>query len=76
METEQRRVLHNLTEAHVQAYNKIIALDDIDADGDGLANRVGFSHLMMEVIPAKLSKILGITTKNNTEATKNFSFIL
>jgi beta-glucosidase len=71
-----KKVLHNLIEAHVQAYNKIIALDDIDADGDGLANRVGFSHLMMEVVPAKPSKILGIATKDNTEAAKNFSYFV
>ena len=71
-----RIVLHNLIEAHVQAYNKITALDDIDADGDGLTNRVGFSHLMMEVIPAEPSKILGVVTKNNTEAAENFAYFV
>jgi len=72
-----KKVLHNLIETHVQAYNKIIALDDIDADGDGLANSVGFSHLMMEVVPAKPSKILGIATKdNNNEAAKDFSYFV
>ena len=71
-----KKVLHNLIEAHVQAYNKITALDDIDADGDGLPNRVGFSHLMMEVVPAKPSKILGMTTKDNTEAAKNFAYFV
>ena len=55
-----RIVLRNLIEAHVQAYNKITILDDIDADEDGFGNRVGFSHLMMEVVPAKASKILGV----------------
>jgi beta-glucosidase len=69
-------VLHNLIEAHVQAYNKITVLDDIDADGDGLANRVGFSHLMMEVVPAKPTKILGIAIKDNSEAAKNFSYFI
>jgi beta-glucosidase len=69
-----KTVLHNLIEAHVQAYNKIIAVDDIDADKDGLPNRVGFSHLMMEVVPAKPSKILGIATKDNNGAAKNFSY--
>jgi beta-glucosidase/6-phospho-beta-glucosidase/beta-galactosidase len=69
-------VLHNLIEAHVQAYNKITSLDDIDADGDGLPNRVGFSHLMMEVVPAEPSKILGMTTKDNTEAAKNFAYFV
>lgn len=69
-----RIVLHNLIEAHVQAYNKITVLDNIDADGDGLANRVGFTHLMMEIVPAEQSKIFGITVKDNTEAAKNFSY--
>jgi beta-glucosidase/6-phospho-beta-glucosidase/beta-galactosidase len=69
-----RIVLHNLIEAHVQAYNKITALDNIDADGDGLANRVGFTHLMMEIVPAEQSKIFGIPVKDNTEAAKNFSY--
>jgi beta-glucosidase len=69
-----RIVLHNLIEAHVQAYNKITSLDNIDADGDGLASRVGFTHLMMEIVPAEQSKIFGITVKDNTEAAKNFSY--
>jgi beta-glucosidase len=71
-----KKVLHNLIEAHSQAYDKIITLDDLDSDGDGYASRVGFSHLMMEVIPAQSSKILGITTKDNTEAAKNFSYFV
>jgi beta-glucosidase/6-phospho-beta-glucosidase/beta-galactosidase len=69
-------VLHNLIEAHVQAYDKITALDDIDADGDGLPNRVGFSHLMMEVVQAEPSKILGVATKDNSEAAKNFAYFV
>jgi beta-glucosidase len=69
-------VLHNLIEAHIQAYNQITSLDDIDADGDGLANTVGFSHLMMEVIPAEASKILGIAIKDNTEAAENFGYFV
>jgi beta-glucosidase len=71
-----RTVLHNLIEAHVQAYDKITDLDDVDADGDGLPNRVGFSHLMTEVIPTQPSKILGVTTKDNTEAAKNFAYFV
>jgi beta-glucosidase len=69
-------VLHNLIEAHVQAYNKINTLDDIDADGDGVPNRVGFAHLMMAVSPAKPTKIFGVTIKNNIEATKNFDYFI
>lgn len=71
-------VLHNLIEAHVQAYDKIVSLDDIDADADGLANRVGFSHLMMEVIPAETRRAFGITTedKDTEEAAKNFSYFV
>jgi beta-glucosidase len=69
-----RTVLHNLIEAHVQAYNKITALDNIDADRDGFTNKVGFTHLVMEVVPAEQSKIFGITVKDNIEAAKNFSY--
>jgi beta-glucosidase len=69
-----KTVLHTLIEAHIQAYNKITAQDDVDADGDGLTSKVGFSHLMMEVVPAKPSKIIGIAMKDNTEAAKNFSY--
>jgi beta-glucosidase len=69
-----KAVLHNLIEAHVQAYDTIKDLDDIDADGDNLASRADFSHLMMEVVPAESSKILGISAKDNTEAAKNFSY--
>jgi beta-glucosidase/6-phospho-beta-glucosidase/beta-galactosidase len=71
-----KMVLHNLIEAHVQAYNKITTLDDVDADGDSVPHRVGFSHLMMEVIQAQPSKILGMTTKDNTEAAKNFAYFV
>jgi beta-glucosidase/6-phospho-beta-glucosidase/beta-galactosidase len=68
--------LHNLIEAHIQAYNKITVIDDIDSDGDGLSSRVGFSHLIMQVVPAKSSKILGISTKNNIKASKNFAYFI
>ncbi|HZD34618.1 MAG TPA: family 1 glycosylhydrolase [Nitrososphaeraceae archaeon] len=71
-----RIVLHNLIEAHIQAYNKISSLDDIDADGDGLTSKVGFSHLMMEVIPAERRKIFGITMNDNIEAAKNFGYFV
>ena len=53
MEIEQKRLLHNLIEAHVQAYNKIKELDDVDADNDGITNITGFSHAMMEVVPGR-----------------------
>jgi beta-glucosidase/6-phospho-beta-glucosidase/beta-galactosidase len=71
-----KTVLHNLIETHIHAYDKITALDDIDADGDAFASRVGFSHLMMEVVPAKPRKILGIPTKVNTDAARNFSYFV
>ncbi|MFZ1878188.1 MAG: family 1 glycosylhydrolase, partial [Nitrososphaeraceae archaeon] len=29
--------LHNLIEVHVQAYDKITAIDNIDSDGDGIS---------------------------------------
>jgi beta-glucosidase len=71
-----KKVLHNLIEAHVQAYDKITELDDVDADGDGVSKRVGFAHLMMAVSPARPTKIMGATIKDNTEAAKNFSYFV
>ena len=49
MATGQKKVLHNLIEAHVQAYNKITEVDDIYADEDGVSKRIGFTHLMMAI---------------------------
>jgi len=40
------KVLHNLIEAHVLAYEKIKDLDDVDSDADGKSSVVGFSHAM------------------------------
>ena len=76
MENRAKMVLHNLIEAHVHAYDKIKACDDIDIDGDGLSSMVGFSHLIMEVIPAKSRKILDISTKGNTKASRNFAYFV
>jgi len=71
-----KKVLHNLIEAHVQAYDKITDLDDIDADGDGLPKRVGFAHLMMAVSPSKPSRIVSITLRDNCEAARNFEYFI
>ena len=71
-----KMVLHNLIEAHVQAYNKITVLDDIDADGDGFAKKVGFSHLMLAVKPVKPTRLLGATIVDHTEAVKNFAYFI
>ena len=57
---------------HVQAYDTISSLDNIDADGDGVPKLVGFSHAMTFVKPAKLS-VLGVPADNN-EAAKNFDY--
>ena len=64
-------VLHNLIKAHVQAYNVIHDIDDVDADGDGISKKVGFTHLMLSVNPLKSSHIFD---KNNIEAAKKFSY--
>ena len=71
-----KMVLHNLIEAHVQAYNKITVLDDIDADGDGFAKKVGFSHLMLAVKPVKPTRLLGATLVDHTEAVKNLAYFI
>jgi beta-glucosidase len=71
-----KMVLHNLIEAHVQAYDTITTLDDVDADGDGIPKKVGFAHLMMAINPAEPTKMFGITIKDNAEAAKNFTYFV
>ena len=68
--------MHNLIEAHVQAYDIISAIDDVDADSDGITKEIGFAHGMMAVHPAKPNKILGLPLNNNKEAAKNFSYFI
>jgi beta-glucosidase/6-phospho-beta-glucosidase/beta-galactosidase len=77
MGLEQKKVLHNLIEARVQAYDKISLLDNIDADADGISKMVGFSHPIVAVSPAKPGKLLGTSTiNNNQEAAKNFDYFI
>jgi len=64
------KVLHNLIQAHVDAYNIISASDNVDADEDGVAKSVGFSHAMTYVKPAKSITVL----VDNSEAAKNFNY--
>jgi beta-glucosidase len=71
-----KNVLHNLIEAHVQAYDKISSLNKIDADGDGISKMVGFSHAMVAVSPAKASNLLRATINNDQEAAKNFDYFI
>ena len=71
-----KKVLHNLIEAHVHAYDRITSLDDIDSDEDGVAKKVGFSHLIMSISHASPTKLLGTTMKKNREAAKNFDYLI
>ena len=66
-----RAVLHNLIEAHVQAYEKISEFDDMDANNDNSPKSVGFSHLMMIVQPPLNSR-----NSADVEAAKNFSYFI
>lgn len=66
-----RSVLHNLIEAHVQAYEKISEFDDSDANNDGSPKNVGFSHLMLIVQPPLKS-----SNSADAEAAKNFSYFI
>lgn len=68
--------LHNLIEAHVQAYDKITAIDNIDSDGDGISKRVGFSHSMVAVSPGEPTKLFGRKIVDNTDSAKNFSYFI
>ena len=71
-----RLVLHNLIEAHVKAYDKISYHDDVDADMDGIPKKVGFTHAMVAVSPARPKKILGIKINDNLKAASNFSYFI
>ena len=71
-----KRALHNLIEAHIQAYDKITELDDTDADGDGIPKTVGFGHLMMSTVPAKPNNIIAARINSNNQAVKNVSYFL
>jgi beta-glucosidase len=68
-------VLHNLIEAHVQAYDKISEIDDTDANEDGIPKNVGFSHLMVTTKPAENEPVLKLGA-SNTEAARNFSYFM
>jgi beta-glucosidase/6-phospho-beta-glucosidase/beta-galactosidase len=71
-----RMVLHNLIEAHIQAYDKITSLDDIDSDGDGISKIVGVAHAMVAVSPAEPNKLFRATLKNNQRAARNFDYFI
>jgi beta-glucosidase len=64
-------VLHNVIVAHVRAYDAITALDDIDADLDGIPKNVGFKNLMYDVRPA----LIGNHTQN-VLAAKDFAYFM
>lgn len=69
-------VLHNLIDAHVQAYDVITTLDDVDADNDEITKKVGFSHHMAVVEPAKPHKTLEVPIVDNSEAAANFDYFM
>ena len=71
-----KKVLHNLIEAHVQAYDIITSLDSIDADGDGISKMVGFSHAMVAASPAEPTKMIGATINDNIRAAANFDYFV
>jgi beta-glucosidase len=71
-----KKVLHNLIEAHVQAYNKITEIDDVDSDGDGYPKKVGLAHLMMAVSPAKFNNIWGMSMNDNNKSAMNFDYFV
>ena len=74
-----KKVLHNLIEAHVQAYNIIKEFDDVDADNDGNTSIVGCSHMMISISPATSKNFLGISINNNDNnisAAKKFDYFV
>jgi beta-glucosidase len=71
-----KATLHNLIEAHVQAYEVITSIDDVDADLDGITKKVGVSHFMVSVSPDKSSLPFGILQKRNSQAADNFRYFI
>jgi beta-glucosidase len=73
-----KKVLHNLIEAHISAYDKIKELDDVDADNDGITNLTGFTQAMMEVSPAAkpTRRLLKATITDNKKAAKNLAYFV
>jgi beta-glucosidase len=72
-----KKALHNLIEAHIQAYDLITNLDDIDADLDGKSKRVGVAHLMVAVTPGESHNLLSFKTgAHNEAAASNFSYFI
>jgi beta-glucosidase len=71
-----KKVLHNLIEAHVQAYDKITEIDDVDSDGDECPKKVGLAHLMMAVSPAKSKSVLNMPISNNDIPAENFEYFV
>ncbi len=71
-----KKVLHNLIEAHVRAYDKITEIDVEDSDGDGCPKKVGVAHLMMTVSPARTMEVLGRLIGNNDKSAKNFDYFV
>jgi beta-glucosidase len=68
--------LHNLIEAHIQAYDVITAIDNIDSDSDGESERVGIAHFMAAVSPAKSHRLFKFVPDANIEAANNFSYFI
>jgi beta-glucosidase len=71
-----KAVLHNLIQAHVQAYEKITEIDDEDANGDNIPKNVGFSHLMMVSQPLPENRSLLKLGATNIDAAMNFSYFM
>jgi beta-glucosidase len=68
--------LHNLIEAHVQSYDVISVIDDVDADDDSIAKKVGISQFMVTVSPARSNMPFGMGEKQNNEAAENFCYFI
>ena len=71
-----KAVLHNLIQAHVQAFETITEIDDVDANGDDIPKNVGFSHLMMVTQPLLEKRSLLKLGASNFDAAMNFSYFM
>jgi beta-glucosidase/6-phospho-beta-glucosidase/beta-galactosidase len=68
--TAANRALVNLMYLHARVYRRIHALDTIDADGDGVAARVGFENIALECVP------LDVDSPDDRKAAERLNYVI
>jgi beta-glucosidase/6-phospho-beta-glucosidase/beta-galactosidase len=72
---EAKAVYRALVLAHARMYDAVKANDRSDADGDGVAARVGFVHPMVPMAPKDPAKPLDVRAAENVHYLWNLAFL-